>query len=671
VDVALAVLLLIGLPSLLGWGLLGPVAPALLVVERAAMAPVLGMSLVATANFWLAMAVGLRTPAIWACSALAGAVGGGLIWAAGRDRGEAGRGQASPAGGWPAGWRARLARERTPVLLGGLGLAYYAILYAKLLSRQGPEWIAGTLHDFGDPQLHWGAATSFAFGDNFPPEHNLFPGVRFSYPFLSNFNTALFLRLGLSVPDAWYAQNLVLVTAFTLLLYALGARLGGRPAAGLWTVAFFFLTEGLGYWYFFKDLQATHLPLWTFLWHLPRDYGVIWDLNYMWGSPLLVFLTFSRGFFFGFPLAAMTLALMAVGLERPGRAAFLLAGVAAGLTPLFHTYTFLAVGLVALWLAIQSRRREWAWFFAVAGAVGLPEAVWLMPKGMPLLGPVAGAIGQALGWPPQAQEGARLLRVHVGWTKGAEPFVLFWLRNVGLFPLLAAGAFLSPGVPATAKRFCLPFVLFFVGPNLVPLAPWEYDANKLFAFWVLGMSPVIGCLVIDAWRCRAPFHRAATGAVVASVLLGGALDTFRVLTPGSPRYALFEPDGEQIAAALLARSEPRARILTGPYHHSPVFLAGRLPLLVSPAYVHKFGIQVGSREEDLYRMLRGDPGALDLIRRYRVSYALISHHEVRDFKASRTFFDTHFPRVAAAGNYVLYDLRGGGSEPADPGRATR
>ena len=242
---------------------------------------------------------------------------------------------------------------------------------------------------------------------------------------------------------------------------------------------------------------------------------------------------------------------------------------------------------------------------------------------------------------------------------------------MGLFPILAVGAFLSRRVPPAAKRFCLPFGLFFVLPNLFPLTPHVWDSNKLLAYWVLGMSPAIGCLLVELWRCREPFHRAATGAVVASVLLAGALDAFRAVTPGAGEYGQFDQDVEGIALEIRARTEPRARILTGPWHNSPVFLAGRKPFLGAIPYVEALGIPLGGRPEDLRRMFRGGPEALVLIRRHALTYALISDSEVREFEANRAFFDGQFRRIAAVGPWTLYDLRGGDRAPGRAGEAPR
>ena len=46
----------------------------------------------------------------------------------------------------------------------------------------------GVLNNFGDLPFHLSVITSFAYGQNFPPEDPTFAGVRFTYPFLTDFH---------------------------------------------------------------------------------------------------------------------------------------------------------------------------------------------------------------------------------------------------------------------------------------------------------------------------------------------------------------------------------------------------------------------------------------------------------------------------------------------------
>src|SRR5689334_20573989 len=54
----------------------------------------------------------------------------------------------------------------------------------------------GLLNNFGDLPFHISVITGFAYGNNFPPEDPTFAGVRFTYPFMSDFISAMFLRCG-------------------------------------------------------------------------------------------------------------------------------------------------------------------------------------------------------------------------------------------------------------------------------------------------------------------------------------------------------------------------------------------------------------------------------------------------------------------------------------------
>src|SRR6185312_8665290 len=54
----------------------------------------------------------------------------------------------------------------------------------------------GLLNNFGDLPFHISVITSFAYGNNFPPEDPTYAGVRFTYPFLTDFISAIFLRCG-------------------------------------------------------------------------------------------------------------------------------------------------------------------------------------------------------------------------------------------------------------------------------------------------------------------------------------------------------------------------------------------------------------------------------------------------------------------------------------------
>jgi hypothetical protein len=81
----------------------------------------------------------------------------------------------------------------------------------------------GLLNNFGDLPFHLSVITSFAFGNNFPPEDPTYAGVRFTYPFISDFVSAMFVRCGATCASRCSSR-----TSFS------DFRLSGWSIAGRW-----------------------------------------------------------------------------------------------------------------------------------------------------------------------------------------------------------------------------------------------------------------------------------------------------------------------------------------------------------------------------------------------------------------------------------------------------
>ncbi len=103
------------------------------------------------------------------------------------------------------------------------------------------------------------------------------------------------------------------------------------------------------------------------------------------------------------------------------------AGVAAGLLPLVHAHSFVAVMAMAGCLALlQIRWREWITFFAVASVIAIPQLLWSTMHS-------AVDAGSFFAW-------------EVGWDHGQENPVCFWFKNTGVFiPLLLTAVLLKDG----------------------------------------------------------------------------------------------------------------------------------------------------------------------------------------------------------------------------------
>ena len=108
-----------------------------------------------------------------------------------------------------------------------LGYVAFYTIAALILWRafdramiETPEGIfTGVLNNFGDLPFHLSVITSFAFGNNYPPEDPTYAGVRFTYPFLTDFVSAIFVRCGADLRQSMFIANFVVALSFVGLLH--------------------------------------------------------------------------------------------------------------------------------------------------------------------------------------------------------------------------------------------------------------------------------------------------------------------------------------------------------------------------------------------------------------------------------------------------------------------
>src|SRR2546423_7356329 len=91
---------------------------------------------------------------------------------------------------------------------------------------QTPRGIfTGVDTNIGDLPFHIAVVTGFAYGDNFPPQHPEFAGVRLTYPFVVDFVTAMFVRAGASLQGAMFWQNFAMMMSLVGLLHRWALKL--------------------------------------------------------------------------------------------------------------------------------------------------------------------------------------------------------------------------------------------------------------------------------------------------------------------------------------------------------------------------------------------------------------------------------------------------------------
>jgi hypothetical protein len=249
--------------------------------------------------------------------------------------------------------------------------------------------------------------------------------------------------------------------------------------------------------------------------------------------------------------------------------------------------------------------------------------------------------------------------IQFGWDRGVHDPLTFWLVNTGIFIPMLVAAYLwrtdRPLLPRKLLLFSLPFLLWFVIPNLFRLAPWLWDNIKVLTYWWLGAVPLVALLLARVWSEGAAGR---LGAVAAAIVLmaAGALDVARATVGQS--YQIFDRDGIALADMVRDSTPPDAVVLTAPSYNSPIFLSGRRVFMGYAGFLWANGLPYTEREQELRAIYAGDASANELIERNGISYILLGPQERADLAPDEGFL-AQFPIAGEIGQYRLY--RTGGS----------
>jgi len=297
-----------------------------------------------------------------------------------------------------------------------VGVVFWLVFQRAMIVA--PEGIyTGVLNNFGDLPFHISVITSFAFGNNFQPEDPTYAGVRFTYPFLTDFVSAIFVRCGADLRQAMFSENFLVALAFVGLLHRWAQVMLRDRLAALITPLLVILNGGFGLIFLWRRANEHLGDFAGFVQSLPPSFTVIPDTTWRWGNAVSTLLIPQRGFLLGLPLAVIIFtqwwlsqegktqkekgksedaskklrkksglkknkqqkikgnepALVSAGVSPPFPFSFFLltsdtssdvrrmiaAGFIAGLLPLVHAHSFVVVMMVAGCIALGTNWRSW------------------------------------------------------------------------------------------------------------------------------------------------------------------------------------------------------------------------------------------------------------------------------------------------------------------------
>jgi hypothetical protein len=528
-------------------------------------------------------------------------------------------------------------------VLTSLILLWGAFYLTMTSFRDGALW-ASQIHIWSDLPVHLGQITSFAYAGNFPPSNPFYANEPLSYHYLISLTAAGMVQLGLEPLVALRLHDFLLMAMVTVAIFAFARRLSGNRNAAALATLLFLLGSGLGWLVTAGAINQSHDIL-EVLRENAWNYQDVSRAGIHWEPVFLVAIAPTRGTLYGLALGILTLALLYQAVRSRERRLFLLAGAIAGLLPLAHMGTLLALAMITPFLFLLFPSRRWFFFFAVWVVVALPQIY--------LQGGLSGGTGR-VHW-------------HTGWMADQENVIWFWLTNLGLFvPLLALALVDRTSSPARTRRFLWAFMPIFVVANLValdPTGPW--NNLKVLIYWFLAVCVLVAALLARTWEeQRTPLVRGLILGTLAVMLLSGVLMHLHVAL-GKNSYMVFSRTEVELARAVREGTPPDAVFVSGT-QHDPVItaLAGRQTLIFFTPYLVSWGIDPAARERDVRAIYAFAPDALDLLRRYNVSYVVIGPAERNGLHANSAAYRARFPIAFAAEGYEIFDVSG---PPADAG----
>ncbi len=211
---------------------------------------------------------------------------------------------------------------------------------------------------YGDMNMHLGFITSLTIQQTFPPEYSIMPGVRLSYPFLSDSISASLYCFGSSLRLAYILPMIFAMAQIVTAVYLLAETLFASLRKSMLTLVFFFLNGGFGFAYFCnwsREGNYTFSDIFTGFYTTPTN---LIDENIRWVNLIADMFLPQRATLFGYAVLFPALWLLYCAVFQSRKAYFISAGLFVAALPMIHTHSFLSAGIIsAAWLLLWLYRK--------------------------------------------------------------------------------------------------------------------------------------------------------------------------------------------------------------------------------------------------------------------------------------------------------------------------
>lgn len=517
---------------------------------------------------------------------------------------------------------------------------------------------------YGDMNFHLGIITGVAEQETFPPDYNIFPGAKLDYYFFCDSVSSSLYKFGTGLKMAYILPMLAAFAAVFAGFWILADTMLNSRKKTLLAFLFFFLNGGLGTFYLLDKEKFSDIFFGYYC--TPTNYRFKGDgeTTIVWTNAIADMMLPQRATLFGWMAALAIFYLLYLAVFDRERENFLPAGILTGLSPMIQTYTFFAVGLVALcWLiytftqvnkkvpsTLKDTVLDWVKF-------GIPAVVLAIP--------------QFLIWIFGAVSGESFLNISFNaYNEAGDNWLWFWIKNVGVVFVLIFPAFIMAS--KKMKAIYSGALLIFVTSELVVFQTLAYDNNKLYFMWYL-----FSCILVADWifnmleRVRRANRKAVSAAVLAVTVVlssnAAVLTIAREVISGFPIKDQFYCSigiygSDQVAACdfIKENTDPKSTVLAYYNHNNAISsLTGRNIYCGAATFLYSHGLDYTERQELIQEMFSGGEAFEENKDACGIDYVYISATERDQIEIlNESYFKENYPLIYSEKGVNIYDVRG-------------
>lgn len=515
-------------------------------------------------------------------------------------------------------------------------------IYTHLLIQKSDGLYAGHPYVWSDWALHIGMARIFATKDPsiWFATHPLYAGGKFTYGFLTNLVSGLLMRIGLPISFAFNFPSVILAIFLVIGIYLVALISTKSKITAALSLYLFFFSSGLGFVKFVSDFIQN--PSLDIISYPPIEYSK--NDNYEWGSGnvLTGMLVPQRAFLMGLTFAIWSIISLFHGinhkLTKKNKILLIGGGFLAGLLPITHMHSFIALVILGITTLIL-HRKKWINILYFAIPAGLLASILYLKF-------ISGGI-----------ENPNFMQWFPGWTAkgGLREWLWMWWQLWGiLLPfIIYVSISQKRSLPNHLISIILAGLLIFCLANLILFQPIHWDNSKLFLWSYLFFSIIAsyGLSKLDKQKiflCLIFFLLTATG----------ILEVIRLVRFEHNTYQMISTEKMLFTETIRKQTDPLAIFATSPTHNHPIVMWAARPIVLGyTAWAWNFGFLYQQREADLKTIFQAKSDVKPLISKYHISYLYIGENEVRDYSPNITYFSQNFPLVFRDTNTLVFDTR--------------